>query len=354
MYETQLTVVGRLATAVDQAPVRRRLGRGELPVASTERRYDRASGGWVGRRQAVPRRDVLAPAGRERVRVAGQGRSGGRHGQAPHPRVRARGAAPVDGDAGGAERRGRSGPVHRPSLTRTRPARVRIGAGRCRRRPGTRRGRRRQPPAVGRRPSAGDALRGWWGPHRAARADGGATTIVDVAEFIYTMQKVRKAHGDKVILDDVTLNFLPGAKIGVVGPNGAGKSTVLRIMAGLEHAEQRRGLPAARGDGRHPPAGAAAERGEDGPGQRRGGARRDQGPARPVQRDRRADGHRLLRRAHGGVRGAAGGPGPRRRLGASTRSSSRRWTRCAARRRTPRSRPCPVASGAGSRCASCC
>ena len=48
------------------------------------------------------------------------------------------------------------------------------------------------------------------------------------------MQKVRKAHGDKVILDDVTLNFLPGAKIGVVGPNGAGKSTVLRIMAGLE------------------------------------------------------------------------------------------------------------------------
>ena len=57
-----------------------------------------------------------------------------------------------------------------------------------------------------------------------------------MAEFIYTMQKVRKAHGDKVILDDVTLNFLPGAKIGVVGPNGAGKSTVLKIMAGLEHA----------------------------------------------------------------------------------------------------------------------
>ena len=61
-----------------------------------------------------------------------------------------------------------------------------------------------------------------------------ATTIVGVAEFIYSMQKVRKAHGDKVILDDVSLNFLPGAKIGVVGPNGAGKSTVLKIMAGLE------------------------------------------------------------------------------------------------------------------------
>ncbi|QKW06507.1 energy-dependent translational throttle protein EttA [Streptomyces sp. NA04227] len=56
-----------------------------------------------------------------------------------------------------------------------------------------------------------------------------------MAEFIYTMRKARKAHGDKVILDDVTLNFLPGAKIGVVGPNGAGKSTVLKIMAGLEH-----------------------------------------------------------------------------------------------------------------------
>ena len=50
------------------------------------------------------------------------------------------------------------------------------------------------------------------------------------------MRKVRKAHGDKLILDDVSLSFLPGAKIGVVGPNGAGKSTVLRIMAGLEHA----------------------------------------------------------------------------------------------------------------------
>ncbi|KBG33244.1 energy-dependent translational throttle protein EttA [Mycobacterium tuberculosis] len=54
-----------------------------------------------------------------------------------------------------------------------------------------------------------------------------------MAEFIYTMKKVRKAHGDKVILDDVTLSFYPGAKIGVVGPNGAGKSSVLRIMAGL-------------------------------------------------------------------------------------------------------------------------
>ncbi len=55
-----------------------------------------------------------------------------------------------------------------------------------------------------------------------------------MAEFIYQMHQARKAHGDKVILDDVTLSFYPGAKIGVVGPNGMGKSTLLRIMAGLE------------------------------------------------------------------------------------------------------------------------
>jgi len=55
-----------------------------------------------------------------------------------------------------------------------------------------------------------------------------------MAEFIYSMAKARKAHGDKVILDDVTLAFYPGAKIGVVGPNGAGKSSVLKIMAGLD------------------------------------------------------------------------------------------------------------------------
>jgi ATP-binding cassette ChvD family protein len=55
-----------------------------------------------------------------------------------------------------------------------------------------------------------------------------------VAQFIYTLEKARRKLGEKLVLDDVTLNFLPGAKIGVVGPNGAGKSSLLRIMAGLD------------------------------------------------------------------------------------------------------------------------
>lgn len=55
-----------------------------------------------------------------------------------------------------------------------------------------------------------------------------------MAQFIYTLEKARKAHGDKVVLDNVTLNFLPGVKIGVVGPNGAGKSSLLKIMAGAD------------------------------------------------------------------------------------------------------------------------
>ena len=55
-----------------------------------------------------------------------------------------------------------------------------------------------------------------------------------MAQFIYVLEKARKAHGDKVVLDNVTLNFMPGAKIGVVGPNGAGKSSLLKIMAGLD------------------------------------------------------------------------------------------------------------------------
>jgi ATPase subunit of ABC transporter with duplicated ATPase domains len=57
-----------------------------------------------------------------------------------------------------------------------------------------------------------------------------------MAEYVFTLRNVRKAHGDKVVLDNVTLSFLHGAKIGVVGPNGTGKSSLLKIMAQLDHA----------------------------------------------------------------------------------------------------------------------
>jgi ATPase subunit of ABC transporter with duplicated ATPase domains len=56
-----------------------------------------------------------------------------------------------------------------------------------------------------------------------------------MAEFIYTMVRARKAVGDKLILDDVTMSFFPGAKIGMVGPNGAGKSTILKIHGGARY-----------------------------------------------------------------------------------------------------------------------
>ena len=71
-------------------------------------------------------------------------------------------------------------------------------------------------------------------PGRTHRTTTATKEAPIVAQYIYTMRKARKAHGDKVILDDVTLAFLPGAKIGVVGPNGAGKSSVLKIMAGVD------------------------------------------------------------------------------------------------------------------------
>ena len=75
-----------------------------------------------------------------------------------------------------------------------------------------------------------------------------------MAEFIYQMYQARKAHGDKVILDDVTLSFYPGAKIGVVGPNGMGKSTLLKVMAG------GRRTPYSRLHGWYSSAGAPARR----------------------------------------------------------------------------------------------
>ena len=123
-----------------------------------------------------------------------------------------------------------------------------------------------------------------------------------MAEFIYTMTKARKALGDKVILDDVTLSFCPGAKIGVVGPNGAGKSTILKIMAGLDQPVQRRGAADARATPsascmQEPPLNEAKTvlgNVEEGVGEIKA-------QARPLQRDLRADGRarRRLRRAAG-------------------------------------------------------
>ena len=72
------------------------------------------------------------------------------------------------------------------------------------------------------------------GANTRARARPKPPERSNVAEFIYQMIKARKAIGDKVILDDVTMSFFPGAKIGMVGPNGAGKSSILKIMAGLD------------------------------------------------------------------------------------------------------------------------
>ncbi len=107
-----------------------------------------------------------------------------------------------------------------------------------------------------------------------------------MAEYIYSMVRARKAVGEKLILDDVTMAFLPGAKIGMVGPNGAGKSTILKIMAGLDHPSNGEAKLTPGLHRRHPHAGARARRVQDRPREHRGG-RGDQGEGRPVQRDLR-------------------------------------------------------------------
>ena len=177
-----------------------------------------------------------------------------------------------------------------------------------------------------------------------------------MAQFIYTMQKVRKAHGDKVILDDVTLAFLPGAKIGVVGPNGAGKSSVLKIMAGLDQPSNG---DASLADGatvgllqQEPPLDetkTVRENVEVAVADLRATLARFEEVSAADGRTRRR-----LRLAAGRAGRAAWRRSSTPRAGSSTAASSRPWTRCAARPATRRSPTCPAASGAASRCASCC
>ena len=108
-----------------------------------------------------------------------------------------------------------------------------------------------------------------------------------MADYVFTLRNVRKAHGDKVVLDNVTLSFLHGAKIGVVGPERHGQVDPAQDHGGARARQQRRRDPRPRRDRRHAPAGAAADRGHDRPGERRGGRPRDQGEDRPLRRDLR-------------------------------------------------------------------
>ena len=170
-------------------------------------------------------------------------------------------------------------------------------------------------------------------------------------QYVFQMYRLSKVYPpDKTVLSDITLAFLPGAKIGVLGYNGAGKSTVLRIMAGRRHRVPRRRPARGRRDRRPARAGAPPRREQGRARQRRGrrGARRARcstastswPPTTPTRRP-------------------TSSPPPRRAStpptrGTSTPTSSTRWTRCACRRPTPTSPPSPAASAAASRSAACC
>ena len=136
-----------------------------------------------------------------------------------------------------------------------------------------------------------------------------------MAQFIYTLEKARKAHGDKVVLDNVTLALPARSEDRRRRPERRRQVQPAADHGGRGPAEQRRGAADARLHRRHGGPGAEARRVADRAGEHRAGRRRHQGEAGPVQRDRRADGHRLLRRADGGDGPAAGGARPRRRLG---------------------------------------
>ena len=193
----------------------------------------------------------------------------------------------------------------------------------------------------------------------AALAEAPALTIVRrrMADYIYTMYRADKFYGpERQVLANISLSFLPGAKIGVLGPNGAGKSTLLRIMAGKDEpssgvAELAPGATAGLLE-QEPELDPAKDVRE----QRRGRRPRDARPARPLQRDQRRvrRAGRRLRHASRRAGEGAGQDRPRRRVGSSTTSSTTRWTRSAAPTPTATSRRSRAASAAASRSAGCC
>ena len=158
-----------------------------------------------------------------------------------------------------------------------------------------------------------------------------------LSDYVFTMYRADKFYGpDRQVLSNISLSFLPGAKIGVLGPNGAGKSTVLRIMAGLEEpssgiAELAPGATVGMlaQEPELDPEKNVRENVEDGVRELRDLLDRFNADLRAVRRARRG-----LRRAPRRAVEGAGADRPARMPGASTRRSTGRWTRCASRRAT--------------------
>src|SRR5690606_32484358 len=177
------------------------------------------------------------PAARRRGGCDGCARSSCRPVDAPppirRPRRRRRRVRPVVGSAARVRGPVRRAPCH--AALGSRPSRCGSSDTRSRSRPAASvrprpRHPRRPSPVAPRSPSRHHASARRPRQRRRPRQP----RIVGMAEYIYSMVRARKQVGDKLILDDVTMAFLPGARIGMVGPNGAGKSTILKIMAGLD------------------------------------------------------------------------------------------------------------------------
>ena len=155
---------------------------------------------------------------------------------------------------------------------------------------------------------------------------------------------------DKQVLKDISLSFMPGAKIGVLGLNGSGKSTLLRIMAGRDTEYRGEAQLAPGATRRAARAGAPARREQGRARQRRGGRGGDPCAARPLQRARR----QLLRRDRGRVRAHPGADRRRRRLEPGHAARHRHGRAASAPVRRRRNQACRAASAAAWRCAGCC